>query len=79
MRFTVGTITQCAGGNHRHIPITVGGVTRTITVDRGDGSAEPDRVEEALIGRIRSALKEGGAGIGLASWNTILSGQEYQI
>ena len=79
MQFTVGTITQCAGGNHRHIPITVGQVTRTLTVNRGDASVEPDQTEEAIIGRIRSALKEAGAGLGLTAWNNALSGNTYHV
>lgn len=79
MQFTVGTITQCAGGNHRHIPITVGQVTRTIRVDRDDASVEPNQLEEAVIGRIRSALKEAGAGNGLAAWNAVLDGQGFHI
>jgi hypothetical protein len=79
MHFTVGTITQCAGGNHRHIPVTVGGVTRTLTVDRGDAAVEPAQVEEAIMTRLRSALKEAGAGTGLAAWNTALSGKGFDI
>lgn len=78
MLFTVGTITQCAGGNHRHIPITVGQVTRTITITREDMATDTE-AEEAILNRIRSALKEGSAGPGLASWNNILSGQEFQV
>lgn len=79
MRFTVGTVTQCAGGNHRYIPITVGAQTRTIMIERGDAALEPSELEERVKSRIVSALKEGGAGLGLASWNTALSGKEFQI
>ena len=78
MRFSIGTITQCDGGNHRHIPITVGGVTRSITVSREDMALDTE-AEVAILNRIRSALKEGGATLGLASWNNILSGKEYQV
>ena len=79
MRFQIGTITQCAGGNHRHIPITVGGVTRTLSVTRSDLQVEPNESEEAIIARIRSALKEGDATLGLPSWNAILAGKEFQV
>lgn len=79
MRFTIGTVTQCAGGNHRYIPITVGAQTRTIMVERGDAAIEPGEAESRIRERIFSALKEGGAGMGLASWNTALSGKEFQI
>lgn len=79
MRFTVGAITQCAGGNHRHIPVTVGQVTRTLTVTREDMAIEREDAEELIVNRIRSALKEGGATLGLGSWNNILSGQEFQV
>lgn len=79
MRFTVGTVTQCSSGNHRSIPITVGQTTRVLTIERSDATVEPSQTEEAVIGRIRSALKEAGAGLGLASWNTALSGKEFEI
>jgi hypothetical protein len=79
MRFTVGTIRQCDGGSHRHIPITVGGVTREIIVDRGDLAADKENIEELVLGRLRSAIKEGEAGLSLASWNSTLSGKEFQI
>lgn len=79
MRFTIGTITQCDGGNHRHIPITIGQITRTLTVTRGDVDVEPSETEERIKSRIISALKEEGATLTLASWNTALSGKEFQI
>jgi hypothetical protein len=79
VQFQVGTITQCEGGNHRHIPVTVNSVTRTLIVDRGDANVDPSQLEEAITQRIRSALKEAGAGLGLAAWNNALSGNTYHV
>lgn len=79
MRFTVGTITQCESGGHRHILITVGQVTRTLTIMRGDAGVDPDETEDRVKARLFSALKESGASLTLASWNTALNGKEFHI
>ena len=62
MVFTTGTISTCAGGNHLSLPITISGNTRTLnfTMDelRGDPPANLAEAREAILTRLRSAVKE---------------------
>jgi hypothetical protein len=72
-------VTQCAGQNHRFITGTVGGISRVLTVVRADMQLDPADRELYLIARVRSALKEGGATLTLASWNNILGNRSLHI
>lgn len=65
MLFTIGVITRCAGNNHYHIPVTIGGTTKTVETDLAELQAvKPNTIEEIrteVVGRIRSALLEANA------------------
>lgn len=82
MNIHVNTISQCTGQHHRFINVTVAGVTTDIVVDREDFSNDfTDRtdIENAVKDRLRSALKEGGATLTLATWKTVLEGKDFKI
>jgi hypothetical protein len=65
MTFSTGTLSRCAGGSHFELPITIGGVTRTLSFSRdefiGDPPADISAAREAILSRLRSAAKEAGA------------------
>lgn len=82
MNIHVTTVSQCSGGNHRIFAVTINGAAATITVDRSDmvlDKVDRGAVEDAVVERIRSALKEASAGAGLAAWKTVLEGKDFQV
>lgn len=80
MTFTVGTITRCAGLNHYHVPVTIGGVTRTIEVDLIELGLdfEDTSARDRIVDRLRSARKEASA-VSFAQTKTALEGKVFQI
>lgn len=84
MDINIQTVAQCTGGNHRHISFTIGTnpTVRQIAIDRTDINFDPDQegdIRNAIIDRLRSALKEGGATLVLATWKTALEGKAFKI
>lgn len=66
MEIQTGVATQCSGGGHYHLPVTIGGETFTLVFDRADLQNDPDeprgeQARERLLHRVRSAIKEAGA------------------
>ena len=82
MTFTVGTITRCSGNSHYQVPITIGGVTKTLytSVPELQAAAPADHAEarDAVVGRLRSALLEANA-VTFAQSKTALEGQEFEV
>lgn len=64
MTFTVNALRQCSGGNHVEIDFTIGGVQRTrhFTRDQLITDIADVSVEEQVIVRLRSAVKEATTG-----------------
>lgn len=64
MQFDTGTATRCSGGGHYQLPVTIGGVERTLYFTREDVGRDFTDMEgarEAILHRLRSAIKESGA------------------
>ena len=81
MTFTVNSVSRCASGNHWTIVLTAGGQSRTLVLETSDlqlDFSSYDQVREAVIGRMRSAAKEAGAGT-LAQVKTALEGKSFQL
>lgn len=80
MNVHVNTVSQCAGGEHRYLDLTLnGGPERRLMVNRDDVTLEKGDVEDAVWNRLRSALKEAGANMTLAQWKTVLEGKDYKV
>lgn len=82
MRFTTGTLTRCAGGNHYELPITIGGNTRTLRLTKDEAEGEPpaniDEARDSIISRLRSAYKELDA-VTFADVRTAVSGKTFKV
>jgi len=82
MTFTINSLTRCAGLNHWHLVITIGGVQHTIVTSPGEVAFDPTasvaETREQIIARCRSAAKEGSAGT-FALAKTLLEGKTYQL
>lgn len=64
MQFNTGTATRCSGGSHYQLPVTVNGVERTLHFtadDMGRDFSDLEGAREAVLDRLRSAIKEAGA------------------
>lgn len=64
MQLTTGTATRCSGGGHYQLPVTIGGVERTLHFTREDlerNFSDMEGAREAILDRLRSAIKEAGA------------------
>jgi hypothetical protein len=57
---------------------TVNGVSRTRTYAKADLLAEPDDLEQAILDRWRSAVKEAGA-ITLAQMSTAILNKDFKV
>lgn len=68
----------CAGGNHVHLTVTVGGRTRNFSLTRDDLALDGDEIEAAAVSRIRSAVKEAGA-TNLAQIKAALEGKAFKV
>lgn len=79
MNIHINTVTQCSGGSHRIFDMTVGGQTFVLTISKDDVTSEPDNIKDAVFDRLRSALKEAGATMALATWKTALEGKDFKI
>lgn len=80
MDLHITTVSQCASGGHRHFDLTLnGGALRRITLNRDDVALDKADIEDAVIDRIRSALKEAGVNMSLAQWKTALEGKDYKV
>jgi hypothetical protein len=81
--FTINSITRCAGGGHYDVTITLGnGQSGTLHTTKdelaGDPPASIAEARDAVLDRIRSALKEANA----ATWANIQSalvGQTFKV
>ena len=78
MTFTVNQLSRCAGGNHIDLTITVGAQARTIHLLQSDLTLEPDELRDAVITRVRSAVKESGATTA-AEVKAAIEGQTYRV
>lgn len=80
MVFTVGTITRCTGQTHFHVPVTISGVERTITVDATELGLDfsETSARDRIVDRLRSARKEANA-VSFAQTKTALEGKVLQI
>lgn len=83
MDIHINTVTQCSGQSHRFIDLTInGGAPRRLILDRADivnDATDIGEIERILVDRIRSALKESGATLTLASWQTALAGKDFKL
>jgi len=60
--FTVNSLTRCPGQNHYHLTVTAGGGgTFTLDFVRADLATDPAEHPDAVLVRLRSAVKEAGA------------------
>lgn len=79
MDIHINTVSQCTG-EHRYFDLTInGGVERRLRINREDIALERDDIHEAVLGRIRSALKEAGVSLALAQWKTALEGKDFKV
>lgn len=79
MRFTINSLTRCAGQNHIDLSVSVnGGAARIVQINRDELGLDPDDLRTACLARIRSAVKEAGATTN-AQVNTALVGKEFQV
>lgn len=84
MEIQTGQATQCGGGNHRSIPVTINGVTKDVSLSSEDMADLLDRpdTEEEIKQRIRyrliSAVRESGATTG-AQIRNAMSNKTFEI
>ncbi len=83
MQFTIGTITRCIGQNHYIMPLTFGGglqkdLKLTLAELQTDSLESIDDSRDAIIARIRSALKEANA-ITFAQSKTALETKTFKV
>jgi len=84
MILTTGTAVACSGGNHIDLPITVNGVTRTLSFTRDQLiEAGPDTIEElrpAILARLRTAVLEATTGTPTAvQVRNAISGKTFEV
>lgn len=77
MQFTTGTLTACGGGEHLSLPVTISGqeytLTTTVEEVRGARPEGFDKVRDAVIQRLRSAVFEARATTPLQVRNAVSS------
>lgn len=74
-------MTRCAGNNHFELPVTIGGVTVTMNLTPDDMAvdfASREEAKEALVARIRSAVKEANAST-FAQVRSALDGMTFKL
>lgn len=83
MQFDTGTLGRCqVGGSHYTLPITILGVTKTMsfTLDdlQGDPPADIQEARIAILDRLRSAAKEAGATT-FAQLGTAINSKTFKV
>jgi hypothetical protein len=78
MTIVVTSISRCAGLNHVTVTGTVNGAALTQTFLRSDLDLDPSDVRDAVVTRLRSAVKEAGATTP-AQISTALTGKTFQV
>jgi hypothetical protein len=81
MTFTVNSLTRCAGQNHYRLNITVGAQTFDLHLERSEMErdfADRDEAREALVDRLRSAVKEANAN-NFAQARAALEGNTFKV
>lgn len=78
MTFTITTIALCPAGGHVIINGTVAGQARQFVISKSDFALDPDSREEAVISRLRSAIKEAGAST-LVQIKAAVEGKTFQV
>lgn len=79
MTFTVTGLSRCIGNNHVHVTLQIGQQAHELTILRSDLDLDNhEEIREAVVSRLRSAVKEAGASTPAQIQNTLLN-QTFQV
>ena len=78
MTIVISSLSLCTGGNHVTVTGTINGTAGTVRMLKSDLALDPDDRDVAILGRLRSAVKEANATTN-AQIQAALVGKTFQV